>query len=363
MKQPLVSVVIPTYNRAYCLARTIDSVLGQTYPRFEILVVDDGSTDDTPALVRSRFGGEPRIKYIYQPNGGVAAARNRGIAEAQGDCLALLDSDDIWRPWKLELQVACLSWASDAGMVWTDMEAIDPAGQVFSPRYLREMYSAYRWFSQEQLFPRRYRLAQVAPRLQAVVGEAALCVGDIYSPMIMGNLVHTSTVLIRRDRLALVKGFNESLRYSGEDYDFHLRTCREGIVAFADVPSISYQRGMPDRLTRSEYAVHMARNFLITVTAAIERDRERITLPPDMLDHVQAEAHAWVGEKLLAQGEYVEARGHLLRSLQHRPFQPRLWLQAAASHLPPGAFMALRAGYRTLKWRSAPLRQGSGQTA
>ena len=68
--------------------------------------------------------------------------------------------------------------------------------------------------------------------------------------MIMGNLVHTSTVLIRRERLEKVRGFNEELRISGEDYDFHLRTCREGPVGFIDLATIRYQTGMPDRLTR-----------------------------------------------------------------------------------------------------------------
>ncbi len=99
---PLVSVIVPTYNRAHMLQEAIDSVLAQTYPHFELLVVDDGSTDGTQKLLRS-YGH--RINAIYQENAGVSAARNRGIRSASGEMIALLDSDDYWMPGKLTAQV------------------------------------------------------------------------------------------------------------------------------------------------------------------------------------------------------------------------------------------------------------------
>lgn len=97
---PTFSVVIPTYNRAAVLADALDSALAQTLPPVEIIVVDDGSTDDTPAAVQ-RYAG--RITYLRQPNAGPAAARNRGIDMARGQYIAFLDSDDAWAPWTLEL--------------------------------------------------------------------------------------------------------------------------------------------------------------------------------------------------------------------------------------------------------------------
>ncbi|WP_437202471.1 glycosyltransferase family 2 protein [Planctomicrobium sp. SH664] len=98
---PRISVVIPAYNAEKTLARTLDSVLAQTLPPVEILVVDDGSRDQTPALVESYA---PRVRLIRQANAGPSAARNHGIREAQGDWIALLDSDDAWLPGKLERQ-------------------------------------------------------------------------------------------------------------------------------------------------------------------------------------------------------------------------------------------------------------------
>ena len=100
--QPLVSVVIPAYNRAAYLAQAIDSVLAQTYTPLEIIVVDDGSTDDTAQLAASYL---PRIQLIRQANAGAAAARNSGIAQSHGELIALLDSDDRWLPDKLARQV------------------------------------------------------------------------------------------------------------------------------------------------------------------------------------------------------------------------------------------------------------------
>ncbi|HEX3110532.1 MAG TPA: glycosyltransferase family A protein, partial [Thermoanaerobaculia bacterium] len=97
-----VSVVIPSYNYARYLGEAIDSALGQTLPPLEVIVVDDGSTDDTPAVLAA-YGD--RIRVLRQKNAGVAVARNSGIAAARGECVAFLDADDVWLPRKLELQI------------------------------------------------------------------------------------------------------------------------------------------------------------------------------------------------------------------------------------------------------------------
>jgi len=109
-------------------------------------------------------------------------------------------------PWKLELQLACLELMPDAGMIWTDMEAVGPGGETRNSRYLRTMYSAYQWFTFEQLFSRSCPLPPI-PRACPSTNAALGCMRAIFfSQMIMGNLVHTSTVLIRRERLQQVHG-------------------------------------------------------------------------------------------------------------------------------------------------------------
>ena len=347
MHHGLVSVVIPTYNRAYCIEKAIDSVLRQTRPRVEVVVVDDGSTDDTRALLERRYGGDARVKVVPRPNGGVTAARNTGLRECTGDFIALLDSDDMWMPWKLELQLACLEALPQAGMIWTDMQAVDASGAVFAPRFLRIMYSAYEWFPREALFSESLALPKISCELPADAGR--LYGGEIFSQMIMGNLVHTSTVLLRRERFEKVGSFDEALRTAGEDYDFHLRTCKEGPVAFADVASIVYQKGMPDQLTGPSHAIHRARNFLRTIAPHIERDRERIRLPQKMVDRALADAYAYIGEMALDIGETAEARHHLLQTLTLRPWQPRQVCLLAVSVLPSAMGHRLRDAYRAVK--------------
>src|SRR6185437_13246854 len=130
----LVSVIIPTFNRAPIVGDAIESVLRQRYSHVEIIVVDDGSTDDTRAFV-TQFGAT--VRYVYQENAGVSAARNAGLRLATGELIAFLDSDDSWVPWKIEAEVAALRVHPAAVVAWTDMSAVDADGAVVHERFLR----------------------------------------------------------------------------------------------------------------------------------------------------------------------------------------------------------------------------------
>jgi glycosyltransferase involved in cell wall biosynthesis len=350
MTGDVVSVVIPSYNRAYCVATTIDSALAQTHGNLEVLVVDDGSSDGTREMIAERYRAEPRVRYIHQTNAGVSAARNHGLRLARGQFVALLDSDDLWLPWKVEAQLRCLEALPTAGMIWTDMDAIGPDGQLLHRRYLARMYTSYRKFTRDQLFRESRPLSSIDARLAGELSDPRVYLGDIFSPMITGNLVHTSTVLLRRERFEKVREFDVNLRYSGEDHDFHLRTCREGDVAYLDVSSILYQYGREDQLTvNPAYTIHMAENFLKTVNKALDRDRARVTLSPSMLDSVMAEAHAWIGECRLELGDRDQARHHLATSLRFQPWQPRVAALLGAAVLPRKVSDRIRSSYRAVK--------------
>ncbi len=125
---PKVSVIIPTYNRAKFIGRALDSVLGQTFTDYEVIVVDDGSTDGTREVLEAAYDG--KIKYIYQKNGGVSAARNRGISEARGTYVAFLDSDDFWVPEKLAEQVEILDNHPRVGIVYARMPILNDRAQI-----------------------------------------------------------------------------------------------------------------------------------------------------------------------------------------------------------------------------------------
>jgi hypothetical protein len=231
-------------------------------------------------------------------------------------------------------------------MIWSDMEAVDPGGNVYAPRYLRTMYHAYRFFRTEDLFTESYPLAEILPGLADVAAGTRLYAGTIYAQMFAGNLVHTSTAMICRERLDKVKAFREDFA-TGEDYEFHFRTCREGPVAFLDAPTIQYQIGMADRLT--QFTGDTAVNYLKTITAALARRDHGIDLPEGLIRRVLSDAHSWVGTEMAQLGAYGTARRHLARSLTYRPWQPRVLAELALFCLPAGWHQDLRSLFRRLK--------------
>jgi glycosyltransferase involved in cell wall biosynthesis len=130
----LVSVVIPTYNRAGKVVESIESVRAQTYSRWELIVVDDGSTDSTPEDIACRFGKDSRIQYVAQANRGASAARNRGIALAKGEVIAFLDSDDLYFPGFLAAHLSVYQNHPSADVVFSDLEK--QAGGEIRPRFM-----------------------------------------------------------------------------------------------------------------------------------------------------------------------------------------------------------------------------------
>ena len=330
----LVSVVIPSYNRAYIVGHAIESVLRQTYPNVEVVVIDDGSTDDTARVVQAF---DERVRYIYQPNAGIAVARNSGITAARGEFIAFLDSDDVWLPWKLEAQMAVLRQRPEVGMVWTDMTAVDESGDVVEAEYLRTFYKAS--FKHTQL----ERICEPAGMLRAFFPGAPqsaaahpVYTGEIWSHMFMGNVVHTSTVVVRREWALRIGGFDLDMRPAGEDYDFHFRITRCGPVAFIDAPSILYRVNAQDQVTAPHVVVHIARGNLKTVMRTLQADGAALRLPRRLIRDRMAESFAWLGTELLKTGDRRDAARHLWRSLRVRPLQPTTAATLMFCYLPSG---------------------------
>jgi glycosyltransferase involved in cell wall biosynthesis len=195
-------VVIPTYNRAPMLVEAIRSVQRQTFRDWEMIVVDDGSTDETPRVIRPYLSG---LVYLRQERHGVAAARNSGIQNSCGTYVAFLDSDDLWLPRKLERQLEFLESHPEVGLLYARM------------------------WSYSLDSPQKRRLE---PR----------CVARSFEELLNGpNSVTTSTVLIRRDCLEKVGLFNPDLP-AVEDHELWLRVARRHAIGFLDEPLAEYRR-------------------------------------------------------------------------------------------------------------------------
>src|SRR4051812_9104737 len=127
---PYVSVIIPAYNAEATIAETVSSILAQTFENFELIVVNDGSTDKTAAVIKDTFGSDPRVTLINQKNGGVARARNSGISASQCEFIAPIDADDLWHPTYLEKQTDNISANSGIGYVYAWSRYLDRNGNI-----------------------------------------------------------------------------------------------------------------------------------------------------------------------------------------------------------------------------------------
>ena len=199
---PLVSVVIPTFNRASYIAQALDSVLHQTYSPLEIIVIDDGSKDNTKEMIKPYLN---RIQYIYQENKGNAAARNTGIRRAKGKYIAFLDSDDCWLENKIEKQVAFLEGHSDCAFVYCGTHLIDEKGEIVGQRLLQE--------GEEPTF---------------------------FNLLAKNRIISLSLVVVRKSSLDQVGELDEALRQS-PDYDLYLRLSKKYSYSCINEPLCLYR--------------------------------------------------------------------------------------------------------------------------
>lgn len=195
------------------MQRAVDSALAQTHPVEEIIVVDDGSTDGTGEALQARYG--ERIRYLWQPNAGVSAARNAGMALASGRYFALLDSDDLWRPDKTARQVEWLDAHPDFGMVLCDVVRVDSEGRPTDVFHRREVLREDGW--------------------------------ALSSLLLNPSLVPAST-LFRREVYETCGGFDPSLR-TAEDLDFHLRVAKRWKIGVIEAELVEAMRGHEDGLS------------------------------------------------------------------------------------------------------------------
>jgi glycosyltransferase involved in cell wall biosynthesis len=243
---PRVSVLIPTYNRAALLCEAVDSVLAQSFQDFEIVVVDDGSTDDTRARLAALIAREgARVRLIEAEHGGPARARNRAFAAARGEYVCILDSDDLYYPHKLALQVEHLDAHPDTVMVYTEFSAFDAAGyrdEFHLRTYHRSAYRGGRDYG--DIFRERRPLTTSAVIGALAPAGSALAHwrqkftwrGDIFEAYLFDTLVFTNSMMFRRSLLGRVSPQDP---YFGHfhDLEFALRLCKAGTVAFIDNPT------------------------------------------------------------------------------------------------------------------------------
>jgi glycosyltransferase involved in cell wall biosynthesis len=340
----LVSVIVPTYNRAAYVADAVASALAQTYSSLEVVVIDDGSVDDTRRIVGTFE--DPRLIYVYKDNGGLSSARNAGLARANGEFIAFLDSDDLWLPWKLEAQLALLRRHPDVGLVWTDTSTFRTPGEILHRRYLRMGYGAYRKVDITEQCVRAGTVGQLSSAVPIDLRDDPYWIGDVCDAMFFGNLVHPPTALVRRSRLRESGPYESDVTGDGgDDYHFFYRVCERGPVALLDAPTILYRLHGAQIVSSRSLQESMA--DLRIVTHWLSRRPPRLSRRA--ISRRLASAHRWVGQEQLAVRQTAEARKHLWRSLALDPLSVATMRALLVSHLPSRTVGLLRGLSR--QWR------------
>jgi glycosyltransferase involved in cell wall biosynthesis len=317
---PKVSVVIPTYNYAHFLGETIRSVLDQTFTEFELIIVDDGSTDNTREVVAGFK--DPRIIYIYQENRGVSAAQNNGINASTGGYIAILGSDDLWLPRNLELKVKVLDSRPEVALVCSDAYYFDNE----TGATLHRLWEGTP--SHPGVDPRR---ASQRP------------LRELLAP---GCFIMPQATLLRRRVFDEVGGFDESLR-AGEDWDLFVRITRRFPVETIDIPLVRIRRHNCSLSGNYEKLYQLD----VTVTSKAIRNYSLPKAELKLAKRRLAIAHFRYAHDRIINGKISLGRKKLLDSIKEDPsfFKPYIYL--AASILGSRVFINVRA------WRTRIKRQ------
>ena len=250
----LVSIILPTYNRAEFIQRAIDSVLAQTYSNWELIVWDDGSTDNTAEII-SAYQDE-RIRYFYDENHGVSYARNRAIEVSKGKLIAFLDSDDEWRAGKLEDQIKAMLAFPEIEVLFSDFQNINTITQ-----------KNYRTFDQ-------YSNAMKLLDVKQLSNDLFLVKAGLPESIATANIIATDTIMVRREVIKRVGLFTEELRNS-EDFELWWRMGLAG-VRFAYINRVYLTRYKPPN-SLSNHCILTYKNHLkaldICLKTAINRKR------------------------------------------------------------------------------------------
>jgi glycosyltransferase involved in cell wall biosynthesis len=280
---PLISVVIPAYNAANTIAATLGSVRGQTYTSIEILVVDDGSTDATRLIVEKITAEEPRLRIIGQQNAGVARARNRALAEAQGDWIATIDADDIWHPEKLERQMkVALTSPLAPALIYSWCRSIDAEDRVIAD--------------------------QGRPMHQ----------GQAFEQLLVFNFINNaSNVLVRTDAVRAVGGFEEAFQafraFGAEDIALYLAIAERWPIAPAPGFLVGY-RTLENSMSAAPKRMRMSVELVL-----FHLEQKRPDIPVSLMALSRTFYDIYAASLALRSGMYGLFIRFLTRAMMRRP--------------------------------------------
>lgn len=283
---PKVSVIIPVYNAERFIKETVESILAQTYQDFEIVVINDGSTDKSAEIIRSF--DDKRIIYSYQKNQGLSIARNEAILKSNGEYIALLDQDDLWLPEKIEKQISLLDSSPEIGLVCSDCYVIDSQGKI----------------------------------MDKVFNQCKHSKGMVLPQLFLDNFISCPTAVIRKLALNKVGLFDPDFSIAA-DYDLWLRIAQFFDIEYTDIPLAKYRI----------HANNMSCNITLGYKEKIEVIEKCLKRCPAIKDVLKtkvarrlAKSHYSLGRTYQLQRQFSQSRKELLKSIQLYPFNIKAYI-------------------------------------
>ena len=332
----LVSVIIPAYNRGKYICQAIESVLNQTISDIELIVVDDGSSDDTRKKIKPYL---KKINYIYTERGGPAHARNIGMKNSTGEYIAFLDSDDLYYPYKSALQADFLDKYQDIALVYTEFSAFDD-NNSWNEFNLKDYHSsAYKnpEVTYENIFSENITIKHAGLNLEQWA-ERKVYMGSIFDQYYQNLIVFTPSVMFRREVLSTV-GMQNERYWLCEDFEFVLRVTKYYRVAFIDAPTYK-MRLHDDQISNTQKIdgplifIQKQMNLLEIAEKYGLYEKDYYFKDKAVVDKKLARLHRVAAIALMGTGKNSKiARMHLQKSASYLKPEYLLWLLTFTPHI------------------------------
>ena len=317
-----VSVIIPTYNSENSICEAIESVLNQSYDNFEIILVDDGSTDNTVNIVTKKF--DDQIRIIRKENNGVSSARNLGIQHARGEFIAYLDSDDVWFPMKLQLQLEAFNVFSECSVCFTDV--------IVNNKYRRGLsypvFADHRWTYND--------IYENSDTFRFTNDPVCIYSGHIRKFLIYNGMVMPSSVLIKNNILQSTGIlWNENYRMAN-DSDFFLRLSKHTPFIYIDKDLVNYRSvgDSSERLSSRKNTPKRINIFIDSINNNIVNDIDYYKNNKKWVDYSLSKSFKKLGYYYLSEGRPRESREPFAKALLLYKDDYKVYLLLILSYLP-----------------------------
>ena len=320
----MISVILPTHNRSNLVKYAVESVLGQSYQDIELIVVNDGSTDNTEDTLQPYFS---RIHYLYQSQGGPGRARNRGIEAAQGEYIAFIDDDDIWLPFKLELQIELLTKHPELALICTNFKVFDSKSECDS--FIKKYFGLFKrtGLDFDNIFQNK-ELLPLGKTLAPVSSSSYFYWGQVFSTIFQGSFIFQSSIIARKKIFLEMGGYDEALS-DNEDYKICLKISQKYSIGYVDVDTLRVKLAENTRSNDSSRRTIFWENNLSIVESALNCSENLQRLTKEIIRSRLSLMYYKIGLYALGDGENAKSRLYLYKLIRITPWKLNpyiLWL-------------------------------------